>query len=700
MAPHAPPRKVPLDQAFDASPNAYMVLDRELRFVAANRAYLALTASDLDDLLGNYVLARFPHDASNPENENARLLRTSLEKVLATGERDDIALIRYRVPRFAGGPLEERFWSATHVPLLDEDRRVEFIVQHTVDVTEIERLKAAASTAPVSSEVASFAAGLIGRAEVVQQKNITLDEQLGRLRRLFEQAPGFTAVLTGPNHVFDLTNAAYRSLIGNRDVIGKSIREALPDIAGQGFYERLDTVYTSGEPFLGEGMAVFLQRRPDGPLEETILDFIYQPIFDGSGKVGGIFVQGNDITEEARAKRETERLSDERERLLVAEQGARQEAERANRLKDEFLATVSHELRTPLTAILGWLQMIREGELAGERREHALSIVERNAHSLKQLVEDFLDVSRIISGKMNLEVEPVLVMSAVEAAIEAVRPAAVAKNIRIQSTLDSKASVMGDAGRLQQVVWNLLSNAVKFTPKAGRVQVVVERRESSIAIVVADTGIGLEPDFLPHVFDRFSQAESSSTRRHGGLGLGLSIVKHLVELHGGTISVTSDGPGKGATFTVTLPIALSRRSPSDPELRKIECPSEIVGLRVLVIEDDDDTRDLLLTLLTNFGAIAETADSVAAGIRAFQTMKPDVIISDIGMPGEDGHAFARWLRSLPESEGGRTPAIALTAFARTEDRTAVLRSGFRAHVPKPLDVGELLAVIGSVVAPR
>lgn len=690
------PLSLPFGQAFDLSPNAYMLLDRELCYVTANRAYLELTGSRLEDLVGKHVIDRFPHDESNPNNENARLLRASLEKVVATGERDVLAFIRYRVARTPGGPLADRYWSATHVPLI-EGGRVAYILQHTVDVTELAQLRSskdAPSARDDNFEV--FAAGVLGRAELVQQANVSLDERLGRLRRMFEQAPGFTAVLTGPEHVFELTNAAYRRLIGERDVIGKSIREALPDIAGQGFYELLDRVYNTGEGFVGRRIPVVLQRRPGEAMAEAILDFVYQPIFDAAGHVVGIFVQGNDMTEQARAEKERERLFEERRALLDAEQAARLEAERANRLKDDFLTTLSHELRTPLTAILGWLEHYGAAGNNEQRQRRAIETIDRNARALRQLVDDLLDVSRIMSGKMELAVGPVQVLVPVEAAIESIRPAALAKGIRIQPTLDTQAVVTGDAGRLQQIVWNLLSNAVKFTPKNGRVQVIVERRQSSVAIVVADNGEGLSPQFLPYVFDRFRQADPGSTRVHGGLGLGLAIVKHLVELHGGTVTAESAGPGKGAVFTVLMPTALSRQTPQSAQGPRFECPPEVVGLRILVVEDEKDTRELLKEILVGYGASVEAVASVSEATRTIQDARPDLIISDIGMPHEDGFAFIKWLRALPEEEGGRVPAIALTAFARAEDRTAALRAGFRAHIPKPLDIPELLAVIASL----
>ena len=685
---------------FHSSPNAYMLVDAQLRLVAANDAYLAITGTRREDIVGLPVFQAFPHDAAHPENENVRRIRASFEKVLETGKRDDIAFIHYRVAREPGGPLEDRYWSATHVPILGADGKVELILQHTVDVTDVGRLKAAGGQQTPAPVVAQIEAGLLGRARIIQETNVSLGEELKRLRTVYEQAPGFICILQGPEHIFELTNAAYRKLVGNRQLQGKSVREALPDIAGQGFYELLDRVYTTGQPFIGNAMNIVLQDRPDEPPREAVLDFVYQPVVDAFGSVVGIFVQGNDITEQRKVQLERERLAEERGLLLLAEQAARAEAERANRLKDEFLATVSHELRTPLTAIIGWLQLLRSGQLDVARRERALDTIERNSRALAQLVEDILDVSRIMSGKMKLQVEPVCVMDATEAAIDAVRPAADARNIRIHAALDSDAVVMGDPGRLQQIVWNLLSNAVKFTAKGGRIHVVVERSASSITISVRDTGAGIEPEFLPHVFERFRQAEGSTTRQHGGLGLGLAIVKHLVELHGGSITAESDGLGKGALFVVALPVALTRQHVPEPLERNVDCPDELRGLRILVVEDETDTRELLRDILTGCGVIVDVASSVAEGLEAMRRAPPDILISDIGMPAEDGFSFIRRGRALPEDEGGRVPAIAVTAFARTEDRTAVLRAGFRAHVPKPIDIAELLAVIASLAPER
>jgi signal transduction histidine kinase/CheY-like chemotaxis protein len=396
------------------------------------------------------------------------------------------------------------------------------------------------------------------------------------------------------------------------------------------------------------------------------------------------------------------RTEEERELLLSA-------AEAANRTKDEFLATMSHELRTPMTAILGWAQLLRSHTLSPDDFARALEIVERNAQSQKKLIDDLLDISRIITGKLRLDVQPVDLASVVAAAVDALRPTAEAKAIRLQPLLDPQAGpVSGDTDRLQQVVWNLLSNAIKFTPRGGRVQVRLERINSHVEIVVSDTGRGISADFLPHVFDRFRQADGTTTRRHGGLGLGLSIVRQLVELHGGTVGVESNGEGQGATFIVRLPLMVTRKQWDDAAYTgrhptaggdelSFDCPPSLEGLRVLVVDDEPDTRRLLRTVLERCGSEVTTASSAAEALAAFIESKPDVLISDIGMPEEDGYELIGKLRaSEAVASNGRIPAIALTAYARVEDRVRALNAGFQVHVPKPIEPVELLAVVASL----
>jgi PAS domain S-box-containing protein len=396
-----------------------------------------------------------------------------------------------------------------------------------------------------------------------------------------------------------------------------------------------------------------------------------------------------------------------RDELLKREHAAREEAEMANRSKDEFLATVSHELRTPLNAILGWAHMLRVSALDPTTQTRALETIERNARSQAQLIEDILDVSRIVTGKLRLDVRPVELASVVEGAIDAVRPAAAAKGIQIESILDPRAGpVSGDLNRLQQVVWNLAANAVKFTRKDGRVQVRLERVDSHIEIVVSDTGQGIASDFLPYVFDRFRQADATSTRRHGGLGLGLAIVRHLVEMHGGTVRADSLGEGTGATFTVQLPLMIvNSGQPKPGRIQPVaagnslpaEKPPSLEGLRVLIVDDEPDTLAMLRVMVGEFHAHVKCCSSAAEALEVLDEWKPDVLISDVEMPDEDGYQLIRKVRERDKEHGGHVPAVALTAYARSEDRMRALSAGYQMHLSKPFEPAELAVVIASVV---
>jgi PAS domain S-box-containing protein len=815
------------------------------------------------------------------------------------------------------------------------------------------------------------------------------DAERLRLAAAFAQSPSFLAILRGPHHVFEYVNERYRSLIGEREVVGKRVRDALPEVEGQGFFEILDMVYATGEPFVGNAMRVYIRRHRESAPEETFVDFIYQSMRSNTGEIAGILVHGVDVTErkkvEARdrflleledalrpltqpakitatgvrllgeyleadrcAYAEVEqdgdtfnlmgdhnrgvpsivgryRFSDfgaevlalmragrpyivrdvdthqppigdllyyrktliravicvpllkagkfvaamavhqatprnwseahaellshvasrcwesiERARVertlreseadfrqladampqivfsagpdgnvdyfnrqwyeytglpdgevsydswkqvhtedglrraqeawpravvsgepyeieyalrrhdgeyrwhlgralpirdhsgrivrwfgtntdihdrkqteqalarsLDAEQRARSEAELASRMKDEFLANLSHELRTPLTAILGWSHIMRRENVTPQQLANGADVVERNARAQAQIIEDLLDMSAIISGKVRLHIEEHIDLRAVvAAAIETTRAAADAKHITIQVDVEAadRLHINADASRLRQVIWNLLSNAIKFTPAGGRVSVHAARMHDRVEIAVADTGEGIASDFLPYVFDRFRQADASTTRRHGGLGLGLSIVKQLVELHGGMVRVFSEGKGRGTTFSVTLP-AESRFVQTEGRAAKrreadVDLPGKdserIRGARILVVDDDADARELLRRLLEDCGAQVTLSESSADAMEIIRKGELDLVVSDIGMPGEDGYTLMRRVRALPAEEGGKVPALALTAYARAEDRVKAIRAGYQMHVPKPVDPAELIAMVASI----
>ena len=405
--------------------------------------------------------------------------------------------------------------------------------------------------------------------------------------------------------------------------------------------------------------------------------------------------------ERAEIRSRAARLEAEREELLAKEQAARQEAEAANRLKDEFLATLSHELRTPLNSILGWTQMLRLKRLNENNYSRAVETIERNTKSLTQLIEDLLDVSRIITGNLSLNLQPVELAPVVEAAVNTVRPAAEAKAIALFYDNDPKVSlILGDATRLQQVLWNLLSNAVKFTPSRGQVQIRLQQIDNHVDLIVSDTGQGIEPEFLPYVFDRFRQADSSTTRLQGGLGLGLSIVRHLVELQGGTAKVESPGLGQGATFIVRFPAQDGKTQESNAEVEPATLePSSVslAGLRVLVVDDEADTRNLLMFVLEQSEAKVRTADSVPEALQALEKFMPDVLVSDIGMPGEDGYDLIRQVRAMSEASLSKIPALALTAYVNESERGRILEAGFQIHLPKPVELDELVNAIALLV---
>jgi PAS domain S-box-containing protein len=480
------------------------------------------------------------------------------------------------------------------------------------------------------------------------------------------------------------------------EVLGKALAEtvvppSLQEAHRRGFARYLAT----GEGPVLNRLIELPARRRDGT--EIPVEIAITPVRLGSDIIFSAFLR--DISER-------KRVEAERAALLTRAQTARSEAEAANRAKDEFLTVVSHELRTPLNAVYGWARMLREQHLDEAASARALEAIDRNANAQVQLIDDLLDVSRVITGKMRLDVRPVDLPAVIDAALDAVRPAAAAKEIRLQSVLDPRAGPMtGDPNRLQQVVWNLLMNAVKFTAKGGRVQVHLQRVNSHVEIVVSDTGRGIAPDVLPFVFDRFRQGDSSTTRAHSGLGLGLALVKHLVELHGGSVAAQSAGEGQGATFTVKLPLTIvdvgatpaMRTHPTAASMNLPRAAIRLDGVKVLMVDDDPDALDLGLTILTGAGADVRTCRSAAEALEVLRQWPPDVLVSDIEMPDEDGYSLIRKVRAWDAERGRRTPAVALTAYGRPQDRMRSLTAGYNMHVPKPVDPAELTTIIASVV---
>jgi PAS domain S-box-containing protein len=540
------------------------------------------------------------------------------------------------------------------------------------------------------SKVSIFVDLYLRGRRIQEQDRLLRQQEIAALRRrsderyrgLAESVPVIVWV-AGPDGSIHYCNHAWTSYSGLPFEPGEDVMDAR-------FVHAEDLVRTRASWLAARGTGKqweneYRLRRHDGEYRWHLGRAL--PEQDGKGGISGWIVTATDIDERKRTE-------DLRAQLLQQEQRAREVAEAANRAKDEFLATVSHELRAPLNAILGWVQMLRGGMLDDTRKAHALQTIDRNAQIQRSLVEELLDVSRIIAGKVTLETETVCLGQIAEAAIEAARPAASAKGIAIESALVcAHDEVVADPRRLQQALGNLLANAVKFTPSGGKVSVRLSREDREISVQVTDTGIGIREDFLPHVFDRFRQGDGSSTRTHGGLGLGLAIVRHIVELHQGTVRAESGGPGKGASLTLTLPAAPPESDASLHEAAPLHAAPDLVGLHVLFVDDEPDARELVEEFLSSRGAKVSTAASAPEALARLREVRPDILVSDIGMPQESGLTLIQRIRLLDSDEGGGIPAIAVTGLASRDDARRALAAGFQEHLPKPLQLDKLLETL-------
>jgi PAS domain S-box-containing protein len=532
------------------------------------------------------------------------------------------------------------------------------------------------------------------------------DELVGqseeRFRLLVEGVSDYAIFMLDVNGHVATWNSGATRIKGYRadEIIGEHFRKFYPQEAVEsGWPEHELRVAAAEGRFVDEGWRI----RKDG--SQFWAHVTITALRDEAGRLRGFAKLTRDLTERKRTEA-LEVSGAEREQLLEAERGARMLAQRTARMKDEFLATLSHELRTPLNAILGWSQLLRKDGIAKpDDLQRGMEIIERNARAQVRLIDDLLDLSRIMSGRFRLDVQQLSLLEIVRGALDSIEPAAQTKGVRLESVLDPRSVIVsGDPARLQQVFWNLLSNAVKFTPKGGKVQVLLQRVNSHIELSVADTGIGISAGFLPHVFERFSQKDSSTHREYGGLGLGLAIAKQLVDLHGGSIHAKSMGEGHGATFVVVLPLIMlaqhtdrsARVHPTAEDLPEAVPVPKLDGVRALVVDDEADARELIQRVLEKQGASVTLAGSAEEALRMLQSYQPDVLISDIGMPGMDGYQFMKRMRA---GEPGqlRTPALALTAFARADDRKHAILAGYQAHLAKPFDMAELAIVVAGLV---
>jgi PAS domain S-box-containing protein len=642
-----------LERIIDASVDGMFAFDRDCRFTAWNRAMQRISGLSRDEVLGKRVVEVFPFLR---EDDNDNCFSAALEGKESVSENHPY------------GPSETGVFESRYSPLYDEQNN---IAGGVAVITEITTRKQAEEATNAAFRRLEFHVESSPLAVVEWDSDFRVSRWSVSAERLF----GWKA----------------------EDVLGKHVNEWRFV-----FTDDVDAValVTNRQR---EGVEVQgVQRNRNYTRAGSILycEWYNSVLRDERGKLVSVLSLVLDVT--ARQSAEEERAAS-----LVRERDARRHAEEADRLKDEFLATLSHELRTPLTSILGWASMIRNGEVEGANASRAIETIERNARSQARLIDDLLDVSRIITGNLRLDLHPLNLAPIVDAALDALRPTADVKGMKLQTRFEpGQCLVKGDPNRLRQVIWNLLSNAIKFTPRGGSVNVDLTCVESTARLTVSDTGDGISPEFLPYVFDRFRQAEGSISRKQGGLGLGLAVARHLVELHGGTIRAASEGLGKGSVFTVDLPLAQERRDPARAEERKREVERRrsrsgavrLDGLHVLLVEDDDDSRRLLGLMLKRNGARVTSTKSAAEALRVFEGEVPDVLISDIGMPDQDGYQLIRKLRTLPAERGGNTPAIALTGYASRKDRERALSSGYQQHMAKPIEQADMINAIAALVS--
>jgi PAS domain S-box-containing protein len=651
--PGEPPPAAAVDLEFllNANPSLIAYIDARECYQFNNRAYEAWFGRSSEEMRGRHlldVLGVAAYDAIKPH----------VQAALRGGRIDFETIARYE----DGGAREIH---ATYVPDIGVDGRVRGFVAIVQDISH---------QAHAARQVRAADERLTLAADAAQLGVWSIDGTTGEIE-LSDRAATILGLQPGhhPRNVLrEMLHPDDHAV--NRPQVERAIRER----------SDFDVQYRV--------------TRADG--EQRWLSGRGRAAYQDDGRIASIIGVVQDITPAKELEAALRRQSDENARLFEAAQKSREIAETANRLKDDFLATVSHELRTPLNAIMGWARLLGLGTLDTNQQARAIETIERNAVVQQRIIEDILDVSRIVTGKIRLEVSSIDLLPAVQAAIDSVGPSAASRGVTMNAQLDPAIGrVLGDSSRLQQIVWNLVSNAIKFTPRGGAVSVLLRRDGPSAELVVADTGRGIPLEFLPHVFDRFRQGDASTTRAHGGLGLGLAIVRHLTELHGGTVQASSDGDGCGATFTIRLPLddvrdETERTGTGQSESGEpVDRARQLTGVRVLVIDDEPDARELFRVVLSQSGADVRTASSARSALMMLDEWLPEVIVCDIAMPIVDGYAFVAQLRSRPRDAGGEIPAAALTAYARLEDRDRALAAGYHVHIVKPVDPGELTRAV-------
>ena len=640
-----------MKRLLDASVDGIFAFDRECRIIAWNRAMHRISGLSSETVLGQRVDQIFPFLRAADDGDSCLSM--------ALAGRESV------YEHHPYGPSATGVFESRYSPLTDDDNNV---IGGIAVITDIRARRQAEDAAHTAYRQLSFHVESSPLAVIEWDSDFRVSRWSESAERLF----GWKADEVIGKHVNEwqfvfADDVDAVALVTNRQREGVEVHGVLRN-----------------RNYTRDGSVLFCE-------------WYNSVLHDDRGQLVSVLSLVLDVTARKAAE-------DDRAALLIRERDARKHAEEADRLKDEFLATLSHELRTPLTSILGWASMIRSGEVEGANAARAIETIERNARSQARLIDDLLDVSRIITGNLRLDLHPLNVAPIVEAAIDALRPTADVKGIQIRTETSGTCLVRGDANRLRQVIWNLLSNSIKFTQRGGVVSIKLGCANATVRLTVADTGEGIAAEFLPYVFDRFRQAEGSISRKQGGLGLGLAVVRHLVELHGGSISAESEGLGQGSVFTVELPLAEERRDPARAEERRREVERRrtrkgsirLDGVHVLLVEDDDDSRKLLGAMLKRYGARVTSTKSAAEALTVFSNDVPDVLVSDIGMPDEDGYELIRKLRALPPEKGGQVQAIALTGYASRKDRERALAAGYDQHMAKPIEQAEIISAIAAL----
>lgn len=649
---------------FESAPGLYLVLDPDFRIVAASDNYLSATMTKRADIVGRDIFDAFPDNPNDPAAKGTQNLRASLEAVLRTNEPHRMPPLQYdiRKPASEGGGFEARYWSPVNTPVLERGK-LTHIIHRVEDVSDVFRLQ----QRQLQTELRNFAVaepdglGLIPRAN---------------LYSLLMNAPAAVCIVRDRGQIIEFANPKFQELVNGSEVLGRPAPEVLPRHQLDPLANAVAEVLRTGNGYVNNEVSVPVHR--DGVESKAIYTFMAQPMKAGDG-VDGVVLFGFDVTEQVEARRRVEELANH--------------LREADRAKDEFIAIISHELRTPMTSILGWSRMLALGGLDDNVRVEAIDAIDRSTRAQAKLIEDLLDESRIAAGRLRLDTRALDVRAIVDGAITMVRPQAEARGLTMQFDGEKgQFPVAGDPIRLQQVVINVLGNAIKFTGEGGSVAVALDREPPFAVIRVRDTGRGITPELLPHVFDRFRQGDSTATDRQGGLGLGLAIARHLVEMHGGTVEAASEGTGKGATITIRLPMheaAPQEAAFIDRDAARVTRMPALGGVRVLVVEDEADNRRVVAAALQQCGANVECVGTAAAAFDRITHFTPHVLVCDIALPDLDGCAFLEQLRSGAHQTPNAIPALALTVFGRPGEQARIKAAGFQVFRQKPIDPVDL-----------